>query len=162
MAKLIHVSSVYSPGHITVIVKSIIISAVDSLAHHHAFTAVMTVQDEKSPKAMPQTASTRSRFMITDILSGGGGPPGSRDGAAAAALLAASGGGAGGGGGGGRSPSPGPRDLSLHASTGTLHHHHHHHHQHHQHPDSDTDSSGHPDTSSVCSNGKYVMIILYS
>lgn len=76
----------------------------------------MTVQDDN--RVMPQTAATRSRFMITDILSGG--PP---DGA----LLR------------GRSPSPGPRDLSLHS--GPLH------------PDSDTDSSGHPDTSSVCSNG---------
>lgn len=82
--------------------------------------AGMTVQDEA--RAMPQTASTRSRFMITDILSG---PPELR----------------GGGGGGGRSPSPGPRDLSLHSAP--LHH------------DSDTDSSGHPDNSSVCSNGKY-------
>lgn len=93
--------------------------------------AGMTVQDES--RAMPQTAATRSRFMITDILSGGGG---------------------GGGGpadnlmrrGGGRSPSPGPRDLSLHA--GPIH------------PDSDTDSSGHPDTSSICSNGKWLMMVM--
>lgn len=96
--------------------------------------AGMTVQDES--RAMPQTAATRSRFMITDILSGGGGGGG--------------GGGAGVGAGGptdnlmrgGRSPSPGPRDLSLHA--GPIH------------PDSDTDSSGHPDTSSICSNGKII------
>lgn len=81
--------------------------------------AGMTVQDES--RAMPQTAATRSRFMITDILSGGGGGP-------AENLMR-----------GGRSPSPGPRDLSLHA--GPIH------------PDSDTDSSGHPDTSSICSNG---------
>lgn len=86
---------------------------------------VMTVQDELI-KAMPQTASTRSRFMITDILSGAGGG-GARE-------L------------GVRSPSPGPRDLSLHsaAAAAALHHQ----------PDSDTDSSGHPDNSSVCSNGK--------
>lgn len=77
----------------------------------------MTVQEES--RIMPQTAATRSRFMITDILSG---PP---DGSA---LLR------------GRSPSPGPRDLSLHSGP--------------MHPDSDTDSSGHPDNSSVCSNGK--------
>lgn len=77
----------------------------------------MTVQDDT--RVMPQTAATRSRFMITDILSGGGPPDG--------ALLR------------GRSPSPGPRDLSLHSAP--------------LHPDSDTDSSGHPDTSSVCSNG---------
>lgn len=88
---------------------------------------VMTVQDEAG-RAMPQTASTRSRFMITDILSGAGG------------------GGVGGGGDLGvvRTPSPGPRDLSLHSSAAALHHQ----------PDSDTDSSGHPDNSSVCSNGK--------
>ncbi|KAI4457459.1 homeobox protein barh-like [Holotrichia oblita] len=78
----------------------------------------MTVQDDT--RVMPQTAATRSRFMITDILSGGGPPDG--------ALLR------------GRSPSPGPRDLSLHSAP--------------LHPDSDTDSSGHPDTSSVCSNGQ--------
>lgn len=85
----------------------------------------MTVQDELI-KAMPQTASTRSRFMITDILSGGGGHE-----------L------------GVRSPSPGPRDLSLHsAAAGALHHQ----------PDSDTDSSGHPDNSSVCSNGKWQVL----
>ncbi|XP_019880568.1 homeobox protein B-H1-like [Aethina tumida] len=78
----------------------------------------MTVQDEA--RAMPQTAATRSRFMITDILSG------PADGAAAAIIR-------------GRSPSPGPRDLSLHSNP--IH-------------DSDTDSSGHPDTSSVCSNGQ--------
>ena len=83
--------------------------------------AGMTVQDES--RAMPQTAATRSRFMITDILSGGGPPP---DGS----LLRS-----------GRSPSPSPRDLSLHSAP--VHH-----------PDSDTDSSGHPDNSSVCSNGK--------
>ncbi|XP_017783332.1 PREDICTED: homeobox protein B-H1-like [Nicrophorus vespilloides] len=94
----------------------------------------MTVQDEA--RAMPQTASTRSRFMITDILSG---PAELRGGNGV-------GGGVGGGGGiigvggGGRSPSPGPRDLSLHSAP--------------LHPDSDTDSSGHPDTSSVCSNGQ--------
>lgn len=82
----------------------------------------MTVQDDI--KAMPQTASTRSRFMITDILSGGGG---------GTALL------------GERSPSPGPRDLSLHSQA--LHQ-----------PDSDTDSSGHPDNGSVCSNGKLIFI----
>lgn len=80
----------------------------------------MTVQDE--PRAMPQTAATRSRFMITDILNG------PSDGAVD--LMRTS----------GRSPSPGPRDLSLHSNP--VH-------------DSDTDSSGHPDTSSVCSNGKY-------
>lgn len=80
----------------------------------------MTVQDDT--RVMPQTAATRSRFMITDILSGGGPPDG--------ALLR------------GRSPSPGPRDLSLHSAP--------------LHPDSDTDSSGHPDTSSVCSNGMFV------
>ncbi|XP_022912311.1 homeobox protein B-H1-like [Onthophagus taurus] len=80
----------------------------------------MTVQDES--RAMPQTAATRSRFMITDILSGGPPPDGG-------ALLRSP-----------RSPSPGPRDLSL--SSQPLHH------------DSDTDSSGHPDTSSVCSNGQ--------
>ncbi|XP_030766507.1 homeobox protein B-H1-like [Sitophilus oryzae] len=81
----------------------------------------MTVQDE-ARGAMPQTAATRSRFMITDILSG------PADGAAAAAIMR-----------GGRSPSPGPRDLSLHSNP--IH-------------DSDTDSSGHPDTSSICSNGQ--------
>lgn len=78
----------------------------------------MTVQDAES-RVMPQTASTRSRFMITDILSGP---------ADGAALIR------------GRSPSPGPRDLSLHSNP--IH-------------DSDTDSSGHPDTSSICSNGKW-------
>ncbi|KAF5302699.1 hypothetical protein FQR65_LT08441 [Abscondita terminalis] len=77
----------------------------------------MTVQDEA--RAMPQTAATRSRFMITDILNSPG------DGAAVIR---------------GRSPSPGPRDLSLHSVP--------------LHADSDTDSSGHPDTSSVCSNGQ--------
>ncbi|CAG9856931.1 unnamed protein product [Phyllotreta striolata] len=76
----------------------------------------MTVQDD--PKVMPQTAATRSRFMITDILSGP---------ADGAAIIR------------GRSPSPGPRDLSLHSNP--IH-------------DSDTDSSGHPDTSSICSNGQ--------
>lgn len=81
----------------------------------------MTVQDE--PRAMPQTAATRSRFMITDILNG------PSDGAVD--LMRTS----------GRSPSPGPRDLSLHSNP--VH-------------DSDTDSSGHPDTSSVCSNGEYL------
>lgn len=79
--------------------------------------AGMTVQDET--RAMSQTATTRSRFMITDILNS------SSDGAA---ILR------------GRSPSPGPRDLSLHSNP--------------HHGDSDTDSSGHPDTSSVCSNGE--------
>ncbi|XP_045468134.1 homeobox protein B-H1-like [Harmonia axyridis] len=77
----------------------------------------MTVQDET--RAMSQTATTRSRFMITDILNG------SSDGGA---ILR------------GRSPSPGPRDLSLHSNP--------------NHGDSDTDSSGHPDTSSICSNGQ--------
>lgn len=77
----------------------------------------MTVQDAEA-RVMPQTASTRSRFMITDILSGP---------ADGTAIIR------------GRSPSPGPRDLSLHSNP--IH-------------DSDTDSSGHPDTSSVCSNGK--------
>lgn len=96
--------------------------------------AGMTVQDEQS-RAMPQTAATRSRFMITDILSGGGGVGGGGGGGQADNLMRR------GGGGGGRSPSPGPRDLSLHA--GPIH------------PDSDTDSSGHPDTSSICSNGKF-------
>ncbi|KAH0812639.1 hypothetical protein GEV33_010152 [Tenebrio molitor] len=76
--------------------------------------AGMTVQDEV--RTMPQTAATRSRFMITDILSGP---------ADGAAIIR------------GRSPSPGPRDLSLHSNP--IH-------------DSDTDSSGHPDNSSVCSN----------
>ncbi|CAG9764379.1 unnamed protein product [Ceutorhynchus assimilis] len=76
----------------------------------------MTVQDES--RAMPQTAATRSRFMITDILNGP---------AADGTIMR-----------GGRSPSPGPRDLSLHSNP--IH-------------DSDTDSSGHPDTSSICSNG---------
>lgn len=80
--------------------------------------AGMTVQDDIASRAMPQTAATRSRFMITDILSG----PADNN------LLRV------------RSPSPGPRDLSLHSAP--------------IHPDSDTDSSGHPDTSSVCSNGK--------
>lgn len=75
----------------------------------------MTVQDEA--RVMPQTAATRSRFMITDILNG----------PADGQIIR------------GRSPSPGPRDLSLHSNP--IH-------------DSDTDSSGHPDTSSVCSNGK--------
>lgn len=79
--------------------------------------AGMTVQDEV--RTMPQTAATRSRFMITDILSGP---------ADGAAIIR------------GRSPSPGPRDLSLHSNP--IH-------------DSDTDSSGHPDNSSVCSNGKW-------
>lgn len=79
--------------------------------------AGMTVQDEV--RTMPQTAATRSRFMITDILSGP---------ADGAAIIR------------GRSPSPGPRDLSLHSNP-IIH-------------DSDTDSSGHPDNSSVCSNGK--------
>ncbi|XP_060524333.1 homeobox protein B-H1-like [Cylas formicarius] len=78
----------------------------------------MTVQDES--RAMPQTAATRSRFMITDILNG------PADGGAAAIMR-------------GRSPSPSPRDLSLHSNP--VH-------------DSDTDSSGHPDTSSICSNGQ--------
>lgn len=77
----------------------------------------MTVQDDQ--KVMPQTAATRSRFMITDILSGP---------ADGAGIIR------------GRSPSPGPRDLSLHSNP--IH-------------DSDTDSSGHPDTSSICSNGEY-------
>ncbi|KAH1022650.1 hypothetical protein HUJ04_012022 [Dendroctonus ponderosae] len=77
----------------------------------------MTVQD-KTTRAMPQTAATRSRFMITDILN----RPAE---AAATAVLK-----------GGRSPSPGPRDLSL----SNPHH------------DSDTDSSGQPDNSSICSN----------
>ncbi|KAJ8919051.1 hypothetical protein NQ315_016957 [Exocentrus adspersus] len=84
----------------------------------------MTVQDEA--RAMPQTAATRSRFMITDILSGP---------ADGAAIIR------------GRSPSPGPRDLSLHSNP--IH-------------DSDTDSSGHPDTSSICSNAnmyEYLRII---
>lgn len=77
----------------------------------------MTVQDEA--KVMPQTAATRSRFMITDILNGpvADGSAVIRD----------------------RSPSPVPRDLSLHSNP--IH-------------DSDTDSSGHPDTSSICSSGK--------
>lgn len=88
----------------------------------------MTVQDDQSGKAMPQTASTRSRFMITDILSGGH-PGAVRD----AGLHHVE-----------RSPSPGPRDLSLHSASQQLHQ-----------PDSDTDSSGHPDNGSVCSNGKY-------
>uniref|UniRef100_A0AAR5PXR2 Homeobox domain-containing protein n=1 Tax=Dendroctonus ponderosae TaxID=77166 RepID=A0AAR5PXR2_DENPD len=79
----------------------------------------MTVQD-KTTRAMPQTAATRSRFMITDILN----RPAE---AAATAVLK-----------GGRSPSPGPRDLSL----SNPHH------------DSDTDSSGQPDNSSICSNGQ--------
>ncbi|KAJ8974111.1 hypothetical protein NQ317_000778 [Molorchus minor] len=74
----------------------------------------MTVQDEA--RAMPQTAATRSRFMITDILNGP---------ADGGAIIR------------GRSPSPGPRDLSLHSNP--VH-------------DSDTDSSGHPDTSSICSS----------
>lgn len=89
----------------------------------------MTVQDELV-KAMPQTASTRSRFMITDILSGGGGGGGVTVGHEL----------------GVRSPSPGPRDLSLHAASAAaaLHHQ----------QDSDTDSSGHPDNGSICSNGK--------
>lgn len=81
----------------------------------------MTVQDAEV-RVMPQTASTRSRFMITDILSGP---------ADGSGLIR------------GRSPSPGPRDLSLHSNP--IH-------------DSDTDSSGHPDTSSVCSNGMYTLI----
>ncbi|KAL1488393.1 hypothetical protein ABEB36_014867 [Hypothenemus hampei] len=81
----------------------------------------MTVQGDES-RAMPQTASTKSRFMITDILNNR-----PADGAAAALLR------------GGRSPSPGPRDLSLHSNPIN---------------DSDTDSSGHPDTSSICSNGQ--------
>lgn len=84
--------------------------------------AGMTVQTDEA-RAMPQTAATRSRFMITDILSGGGG------GGPADGILRS-----------GRSPSPGPRDLSLHS--GPLH------------PDSDTDSSGHPDNSSICSSGE--------
>ncbi|KAK9884668.1 hypothetical protein WA026_007511 [Henosepilachna vigintioctopunctata] len=79
--------------------------------------AGMTVQDEA--RAMPQTATTRSRFMITDILNGP---------ADESAILR------------GRSPSPVPRDLSLHSNP--------------IHGDSDTDSSGHPDTSSICSNGE--------
>lgn len=84
----------------------------------------MTVQEEQ--RIMPQTAATRSRFMITDILNGP---------AADGAILR---------GGGGRSPSPGPRDLSLHSTP--------------LHADSDTDSSGHPDTSSICSNGMFILI----
>lgn len=92
----------------------------------------MTVQDELV-KAMPQTASTRSRFMITDILSGGGGGGGVSVAGVGHEL-------------GVRSPSPGPRDLSLHSASAAaaLHHQ----------QDSDTDSSGHPDNGSVCSNGK--------
>lgn len=116
-------------------------------------TSVMTVQDDTASKAMPQTASTRSRFMITDILSGGGGngPPGSgprnpetilRNSESVLSSVRNDANGA-------RSPSPGPRDLSLHASQGL------HHQLHHHHPDSDTDSSGHPDTGSVCSNGEF-------
>lgn len=85
-----------------------------------ATVAGMTVQDEII-RTMPQTAATRSRFMITDILSGH-----QADGTTAIITR-------------GRSPSPGPRDLSLHSNP--IH-------------DSDTDSSGHPDNSSVCSNGK--------
>lgn len=88
---------------------------------------------------MPHTSTAaRSRFMITDILSGGGnggGPPG-----------------------GPRSPSPGPRDLSLHTVSALHHHNHHlnrHHLDHHDNVDSDSDSSHHGDNSSVCSNGKF-------
>ncbi|CAH1984199.1 unnamed protein product [Acanthoscelides obtectus] len=82
----------------------------------------MTVHTEGS--VMPQTAATRSRFMITDILNGPSvdGHHGHHQ-----SIIRD------------RSPSPVPRDLSLHSNP--IH-------------DSDTDSSGHPDTSSVCSSGQ--------
>lgn len=66
-------------------------------------------------------------------------------------------GGSGGGGGGGRrgdssehdrSPSPGPRDLSVPPNSR-------------HHDDSDSDSSGGLDDHSICSNGEYKRTLIF-
>ncbi|GAB0095821.1 hypothetical protein DMENIID0001_112510 [Sergentomyia squamirostris] len=106
----------------------------------------MTVPVQRGSMAVLQPP--RSRFMITDILAGSGG-----GGAAAAAALHHHPlhhhhGGVGGGRDGsedGRSPSPGPRDLSVTPGNRHLHH---------PAEDSDSDSSGPLDNHSVCSNGE--------
>ncbi|XP_058835980.1 homeobox protein B-H1-like [Topomyia yanbarensis] len=144
----------------------------------------MTVPVQRNSMAVLQPP--RSRFMINDILagsqshhhhhhhhnhhnqgSGGGGGTDSINGSSSE----------------GRTPSPGPRDLSIVPGGGHpfhqgaagltpgaqqhhlgLHHHHLHHHHHHNnnHPDDDqdlksdsgdSDDSGPLDSSSVCSNG---------
>ncbi|XP_055523476.1 homeobox protein B-H1-like [Wyeomyia smithii] len=133
----------------------------------------MTVPVQRNSMAVLQPP--RSRFMITDILGGsqnhhnhhhqtthqggGGGGPDSINGSSSE----------------GRTPSPGPRDLSIVAghhlqhqgaavlASGGQHHlglHHHHLHHHHQLDDdqdvkseSDSDDSCPLDNSSVCSNG---------
>ncbi|XP_055615728.1 homeobox protein B-H1-like [Toxorhynchites rutilus septentrionalis] len=132
----------------------------------------MTVPVQRNSMAVLQPP--RSRFMITDILGGGG--------QSHQGHHHQGGGGGGGDRGGadsvngssseGRTPSPGPRDLSLmqghhlHQGAGGLtpgaqhhlglHHHHHHHHvvddQDHEN-ESDSDDSCPMDNSSVCSNG---------
>ncbi|XP_055709251.1 homeobox protein B-H1-like [Phlebotomus papatasi] len=104
----------------------------------------MTVPVQRGSMAVLQPP--RSRFMITDILAGSGGGGG----AAAAALHHHplhhhnSGGGGRDGSEDGRSPSPGPRDLSVTPGNRHLHH---------PADDSDSDSSGPLDNHSVCSNG---------
>nr|XP_019558622.2 homeobox protein B-H1 [Aedes albopictus] len=143
----------------------------------------MTVPVQRNSMAVLQPP--RSRFMINDILAGSQSHhhhsqhPGSHQ---------QNGNGGGGGGGAdsingssseGRTPSPGPRDLSIvpgghhlghHPGAGGLtpgaqhhlglHHHHHHHLHHGGHmvdddvkSESDSDDSGPLDSSSVCSNG---------
>lgn len=146
----------------------------------------MTVPVQRNSMAVLQPP--RSRFMINDILAGSQSHhhhsqhPGSHQ------QNGNSGGGGGGGGADsingssseGRTPSPGPRDLSIvpgghhlghHPGAGGLtpgaqhhlglHHHHHHHLHHGGHmvdddvkSESDSDDSGPLDSSSVCSNGE--------
>ncbi|XP_055594527.1 homeobox protein B-H1 [Uranotaenia lowii] len=86
----------------------------------------MTVPVQRNSMAVLQPP--RSRFMITDILAGsqthhhqqsGGGGDGNSTGGADSINGSSS---------EGRTPSPGPRDLSLVPGGG--HHHHHHHHMH--------------------------------
>ncbi|XP_065083877.1 homeobox protein B-H1-like [Ochlerotatus camptorhynchus] len=141
----------------------------------------MTVPVQRNSMAVLQPP--RSRFMINDILAGSQSHHHHHQGHQG---NGGSGGGGGGGGGGGadsingsssegRTPSPGPRDLSIvpgghhlhHPGAGGLtpgaqhhlglHHHHHHHHHHGVDDDvkseSDSDDSGPLDSSSVCSNG---------
>lgn len=134
----------------------------------------MTVPVQRNSMAVLQPP--RSRFMITDILGGGqshqahqGGGGGDRGGADSVNGSSSE----------GRTPSPGPRDLSLmqghhlHQGPGGLtpgaqhhlglHHHHHHHHvvdDHDHENESDSDDSCPMDNSSVCSNGECDQFLL--
>lgn len=88
----------------------------------------MTVPVQRGSMAILQPP--RSRFMITDILAGSGG--GVRGGDSSEHD---------------RSPSPGPRDLSVPPNSR------------HHHDNSDSDSSGGLDDHSICSNGEYSRIL---